>query len=250
MPDDTVNTSATTADVHHISVKPPPFWTNNPTFWFIQLEAQFAIARVTNDDTKYSHVVTSLTETVFNEVQDIVSSPPTANKYEAIKKALIDRLSVSNNKRLQQLLHSEELGDRTPSQLLRKLRSLAGTSITDDVLKNIWMSRLPTDAQKILTVTTVDLDSLARIADQLNEQYPSAVNSVSTKDKQIEELTKQVKQLVARDRGRSKSRNRSRDRSNSRQRDGKCWYHFKFGDKARKCNQPCNHQQGNESGSQ
>ena len=71
MTDTAVITTATTGDINHVSVKPPPFWSNNPTFWFIQLEAQFSLARVTADETKYAYVVNSLTETLFNEVQDM-----------------------------------------------------------------------------------------------------------------------------------------------------------------------------------
>ena len=247
--------------IGHVSVEAPPFWSENPTLWFSQIESQFILAKVTTDDTKYAHVVSSLTEKMATEVQDILSTPPSTDKYETLKAALIYRMSQSQTKRLQQLLHSEELGDCTPSQLLRRLKTLANTAISEDVLKNIWISRLPSDVQRILTVSEGGLESLAKIADQLHELYTSASQQISSitrsntdeLHKQIAELTKQVSELSTRNRIRSRNRyyKRSRSRSRSNADSGDiCWYHRRFGAKANHCRQPCSYQSGNEVVSQ
>ncbi|XP_042149544.1 uncharacterized protein LOC121837794, partial [Ixodes scapularis] len=60
------------------------------------------------------------------DIRDIILEPPTTNPYDNLKAELIKRTSVSEHQRLQQLLTSEELGDRTPSQLLRRLQQLLG----------------------------------------------------------------------------------------------------------------------------
>jgi len=40
--------------VNRISIKVPPFWKVDPKLWFIQLEAQFELAHITVDQTKYN----------------------------------------------------------------------------------------------------------------------------------------------------------------------------------------------------
>lgn len=236
--------------IAHVAVKQTPFWENDPQLWFAQMESQFAIARVTADDTKYCYVLSSLSQQQVQEVRDIVSSPPSNDKYKDIKHALIDRLSQSRSRRLQQLLHNEEIGDRTPSQLLRKLKALSDNSVTDDVLRNIWMSRLPSDAQKILTVSSGDLDALARIADQLHELYPSAPSTfavtsqsnVIALQQKVAELSKQIEaRYHSSRRGKSPNRQKSPKRQEFKNADI-CFYHKRFGAKAKKCTTPCNFQ--------
>ena len=41
-------------------IKLPEFWEFSPTAWFAQTEAQFAIRDVTDDTTRYYHVVSAL----------------------------------------------------------------------------------------------------------------------------------------------------------------------------------------------
>ena len=79
----------TTPAIGHVAIRPPPFWSDNPTLWFAQLESQFKLAKITADDTMYSHVVSSLTERMATEVQNILAAPPTSDKYSALKKALL-----------------------------------------------------------------------------------------------------------------------------------------------------------------
>lgn len=249
-----VTTDATPSNgiISRVTIKPPPFWQHNPVLWFAQLESQFVLAQITTDETKYSYVVAALTEDLAAEVQDILASPPETERYAAIKNALIMRLSQSEAKRLEKLLRTEELGDRTPSQLLRRLRTLASNTVTDDVLRNIWLSRLPADTQKILTVCPGDLNALAQTADRIFEMYPTTgvaaltasqgnttSATLSSLQSQLAELTIQVSALQKAHKGqrkryRSKSRNRSPAPTHNI-----CWYHRKFGKDARKCIPPC-----------
>lgn len=246
--------------INRVAVKPPPFWQQNPVLWFAQLESQFVLAQITADETKYSYVVAALNEDMAAEVQDILASPPSTDRYMTIKNALITRLSQSEAKRLEKLLRTEELGDRTPSQLLRRLRTLAGQAISEEILRNIWLSRLPPDTQKILTVCAGDLDALAQTADRIMEMYPATcVAPVSSQPKgdsaltdlqtQIAELTAQVASLRAECSNRRPRRRRSQGRcSRSPSSSRVCWYHRRFGSKARKCSPPC--EKGNAQESQ
>lgn len=91
------------------------------------------------------------------EVKDIITNPPTTNKYLRLKSELIRRLSASQEKRIQQLLNDEELDDRKPSQFLRHLQNLAGTSGASDFVKTLWTNRLPVNIQTVIASQISDL---------------------------------------------------------------------------------------------
>uniref|UniRef100_A0A5S6QTJ0 Retrotransposon gag domain-containing protein n=1 Tax=Trichuris muris TaxID=70415 RepID=A0A5S6QTJ0_TRIMR len=110
-------------------VKLPPFWSKDAHLWFARIEAQFRRSRITSDAAMFDHVVAGLEPDVATEVRDILIAPPAEQKYETLKKAIITRLTDSSSKRLQQVLHKEELGDRTPSQFWRHLQALADTTV-------------------------------------------------------------------------------------------------------------------------
>lgn len=75
-------------------------------------------------------------------------------KNDVLKIALLKR-TRSSEERLQQLLSSEELGDRKPSQLFRGMQQLVGNKIMDPaILRQLFIQRLPRNIQLILASTT------------------------------------------------------------------------------------------------
>ena len=137
-----VNAGAATAadlDVWRTAVKLPPFWADSPEVWFAQVEAQFSLARITQDRTRYDYVVAHMDARYANEVRDILVQPPTANLYEYLKTELIRRLSLSEDQSVRQL-QSAELAERKPSQLLRHVRALAGNmEVQESFLRSLWL---------------------------------------------------------------------------------------------------------------
>ncbi|KAH7973598.1 hypothetical protein HPB49_026611 [Dermacentor silvarum] len=83
---------AASYDTWRVAIKLPPFPVDSPEVWFAQVEAQFSLARITQDQTRYDYVVAHLDARYANEVRDILANPPTANLYERLKTALIRRL--------------------------------------------------------------------------------------------------------------------------------------------------------------
>lgn len=241
-----------------IKAQLPNFWADKPKCWFAQAEAQFAIAGITQDDTKYGYVISMLDTRIVDEVEDIISNPPDKDKYKNLKTELISRLSTSKEYKVRQLLSEEQLGDRKPSAFLRHLRSLAGTNIGDEgILRELWMRRLPTEVQRILIAQKdLPLEKVAEIADAIVDSpvglssrvHAAAAGSSNFSDlsrfaRTLDELSKKV-DVLYKDRQRSRSKSRSgpnQSRSSSRA-DGKpkiCWYHKKFQLKASKCISPC-----------
>ncbi|XP_046409104.1 transcription activator MSS11-like [Ischnura elegans] len=240
-----------------VAVKLPSFWPSKPSVWFAQAEVQCELANITREETKYNHVVSILDNHFAEEVEDISSNPPAQNRYEHLKNEPIRRLSLSEEKRVRQLLQAEELGDRQPSQFLRHMRSTLNGSfqIQDTLLRQIWLTRLPITVQAILQAqTTLPLDELAKIADRIVEVSPLppppalAVNAVASSTdtsapavyattsstdfsslaRRLGSLKKQLTALLSQlsDQHRhSRSRSRSRDYFPSRSRSPSRTYH-------------------------
>ena len=49
-----------TDPVHHVSIKPPAFMETAVDGWFAIMDAQFNIAKITNSQTKFYHVLSAL----------------------------------------------------------------------------------------------------------------------------------------------------------------------------------------------
>jgi hypothetical protein len=193
--------------------------------WFAQAEAQFELADITRQRTKFNYVVSQLNQQQAAEVEDIITSPPEQEPYDRLKAELVRRLSTSREQCLRQLLSHEELGDRKPSQFLRHLKGLA-PDVPEDFLRTIWSSRLPPHVKAILAGQTEgSLDSVSHLADKICEVTPqptTASISPATPDnttvllERIEELSRQVASLRA---SHNHSRSQSRDRHRTLPRD-------------------------------
>ncbi|XP_063827223.1 uncharacterized protein LOC135076733 [Ostrinia nubilalis] len=168
--------AARSASVDRVAVRLPPFWAEDAEIWFAQVEAQFEMSGIKSDATKYYQVIRELDHKTAREVRDIITRPPATDKYNKLKSELINRLSVSREQRMRQLLTHEELGDRKPSQFLRHLRALAGDSVGDEFLRSLWSSRLPTHIQAIIaSQKDTMLDQVAILADQICDVAPSPI---------------------------------------------------------------------------
>lgn len=264
------------SDVYRVGVRVPPFWPEEPAVWFAQIEGQFILSNITSDMTKFYYVISQLDHQYAGEVKDIIVSPPATDKYIKLKTELIKRLTTSKERKIKQLLMHEELGDRKPSQFLRHLQGLAGKSVSEDLMRTIWSSRLPANLQTIIALQKDSpLETVADLVDHVHDITPQNVAQVTSPPmempgtafnklcERVAELTRQVEALSInhhrqsrpRTSGfRQKSQSRSHPRSNSRSRERPqghqhCWYHYRFGAGARKCVSPCTFKSGNATGS-
>ena len=165
--------------VSAVSLKLPPFWPGDPELWFAQVEVQFALRGITAQTTKFSYVMASLTQEYAHEVRDVLLHPPTDDPFTHLKQQLIARLCASEQKRIRQLLSEEQLGDRTPSQFLRHLQQLQGsTAVESALLQELFMQRLPSQVRMVLVSTPdLPLERQALLADNLMEIASTPVSS-------------------------------------------------------------------------
>lgn len=163
-----------------MNTKIAPFWKNNPGLWFIQLEAQFNIAKISKDDAKYDYLVGNIESEILAQVSDIVASPPNTDKYSILKMRILQIFQATEAQRIKCLTSTLILGDKRPSQLLREMKEIAEDLFTENVLKTLWLQKLPTAMQSILMVSNSNLDDLAVIADQIKSINSYENESVSS----------------------------------------------------------------------
>ncbi|KFD46747.1 hypothetical protein M513_12374, partial [Trichuris suis] len=169
------------------------------------------------------------------------------------------------------MLHKEELGDRTPSQFWRHLQALADSSISENILRALWLQRLPLHIQSIVAGhdSNFTIQQLLSIADRVAEvsqpdlmSVTSSTEALTNVAQQVEALSRRLSELELHHRaarfspshahsnfrGRRRVRSRQPRRSTSVTRQpNQCYYHRRFGSEAKRCQPPCAfRQQGNE----
>lgn len=189
--------------------------------------------------------------------------------YVTLKNRLIAQFADSETTKLKMLLSELELGDKKPSNLLREMRSLANSSMNDDLLASLWLQRLPSQVQAILSTSSEPLEKLSIMADKICEVsiVPEINNVKVVKDKtqssleeKVDFLTKSLLKLQSslninnnyRRTNQKFSRSRSNSRSNRNTTQNTtnkrlCWYHDKFGVNATKCKPPCDYESTHNS---
>lgn len=229
--------------VYHVSVKLPDFWEEDPVTWFVETEAQFALANIVTDQTKYHHVITKLTKrTTTDHVWDILTNPPADGKYNAIKERLISVFSDTTQDIFNKLM-SVELGDQKPSHLLAYMRRLAQQmNMSDEQIKMIYLTKLPASARGILSILQNELTVIGTMADSVVKQEPQVSQVDERPDSKYDELKCEIENLTAAVRKLSQGKRAPPSRYNHQDRSDThdvCWYHREHGRNARRCRQPC-----------
>jgi hypothetical protein len=115
-------------------VRLPHFWPDRPAFSFCQAEAQFELAAITRQRTKFNYVVFQLNTQQAAEFEEFSIAQPEQDHYDRLKSELLRRLLTSREQRVGQLFSHKEMGDPKPSQFLRQLNGLA-LDVPDDFLR-------------------------------------------------------------------------------------------------------------------
>ena len=117
-------------------------------------------------------------------MRDLLFNPPTDHPYVVLKEQLTKRTSLSEQRKLQQLLTGKELGDRKPTQLLRRMKQLLGdrSGIDASFFGQLFLQRLPHNVRIVLASTpdSATLDELAEMADKIAEVAAPSVAAVHT----------------------------------------------------------------------
>lgn len=266
---DANGTSNNEISANRVITKLPTFYKTNPSLWFCQIESLFVASGVASERTKYHTVVASIESDILVQVSDIIMDPPIDQPYSALKARILSRFGDSEEKRIKKLLTEMQLGDKRPSFLLMEMRQLGGNNVTDDILKSLWIQQMPRQIQAILSVSSDNLSTLASMADKIYETTSSSeMCSISNSSYQSESLQSQISALTKkidemcshnsrnfhngrqgnfRNRSRSRSKNNNTGNANNTNNRNLCFYHSKFGDRAKKCREPCSFVKNNSN---
>lgn len=208
-------------DNNTVSAKLPAFWADNVETWFSQVEAEFSLRNITVDQTKYSHVLAVLGNEAAAAAEQLINNPPQTEKYAALKEFLLDAFGLSESERAERLLAIEDLGTRKPSQLMNRILHLYGNHEHNFLIRHIFMRALPENLRQSLASCTEE--NLRKLAKEADRQAPMVKRQAYHADSHAIDAARQ-----------SVVRSRTL-----------CYYHFKFGARAKKCQQPCAWRQGN-----
>jgi len=208
------------AQVNAASIKLPEFWVDDPEIWFARVESQFNTRNITQDLTKFDYIVAALDNSSAAEVKAIILDPPANDKYGVIKKGLLDAFSKSQTQKDAELLSLSGLGDKKPTALLRKIRSL--NSDAETLRRAIFLNQLPSDVRSVLAGQDhVDLDALALSADRIMEARQTSPTCELSPV--FRKTSVPIKKGIAKNGKKSQL----------------CFYHSKFGKKAERCQPGC-----------
>ena len=84
---------------------------HSKTSEFAQAEAQFDLAGIKHQTTKFNFVVSQLNQTYAAEVEYIITSPPDYEPYDQLKAESVRWLSTTREQSVRQLLSHEEMSD-------------------------------------------------------------------------------------------------------------------------------------------
>jgi len=104
-------------------------------------------------------MVGALGSRYIEKIRDIIVDPPAEHAYDFIKSEVIKRVSPPQEHKTRQLLEHEKIGDRKPSQFLRRLRNFASNIVAIHLVEPISLQL------HLVTRTSDRLDQLAYTAD-------------------------------------------------------------------------------------
>ena len=107
-----------------VAIKLPKFYTHDHVTWVFNAEGQFKLRNITQDDTKFTHVVVSLPPIAIHQVRDLIRKQPESNAYQQLKDWLLERYTLMPSERAAAILDLPGLGDQQPTKLFNCLELL------------------------------------------------------------------------------------------------------------------------------
>lgn len=166
------------------NIRIPPLWRDRIRLWFLQFEAIVNPLKK-GDQAKYEFLIAQLERQDIDEISDILLNPPESKKFDALKTRLISVYEESKDRNLQRLLTEMELGDLKPSQLLRRMKTLASDNVSETALRILWTSHLPPSVRTVVAASdimmeSINLNDIALMADKILEQSRKDICVIST----------------------------------------------------------------------
>ena len=175
------------------------FYATDVELWFNQIETQFALHQINDDDERYSLTCAALSGEVASDVRDVLLQPFRSHKYESLKAILIERRSLTTPERVNKVISGERIGTDIPSRFLRRLQKTAGfstkTMVRKAVIHQAFIRQMPASIRAHLATQpdSATLESLALMADRaLAAEEDVEESKPGVAEIKVEETTKLV----------------------------------------------------------
>ena len=226
----------------------PAFTSTDAAPWFQCVEALFRLRNVTASAKKADFVIGALPADIFSQISRWLASRGTETiLYEELKTEIILQCEPTPEEKSQKILEllRMPLGDQRPSSALRELRALStvlradGTTADLDLVRVLWMLRLPQDIRTLITDFAERSDKdLMKQADSLRGTSRLATTATATAAAQDADVTDEDESYaMAAQQRRPRSSNQRPIPDVSRR--TLCYFHKRFGRDARNCRPPC-----------
>ncbi|VVC26675.1 Hypothetical protein CINCED_3A009306 [Cinara cedri] len=159
------------------NVRLPAFWKHSPAHWFLHADAIFASHRVSANMSKVNFLLSALDEEGIRAIADIMG--PTV-LYESLQARLVDVFVDMRSSRIRTLIQPGGLGDRRPSQMLREMRESVAGGLSEQLLTDLWLQKLPANVHAVIAGLDGPPDMLALRADRVLEACSSRIDTASS----------------------------------------------------------------------
>lgn len=254
------------------------FWDHDPEAWIIVALNQLSSNKVIEEKDKWEHFISAFSENATKQLRDVIIQPfePYKGMFNYLVNQIRQRMTASPNARLNQILNNTDLGDLKPSEKLLHYRTLQSCDlreqVSDIIIRNRWLQSLndPTLQHAVITHAASGyktIDQLAQFADEFADFSKPLLSKVTPEqDILVEAISERRKGAQRRDENNShwhqsseqehrepKSYTgirRSHSQSQARKSNSTwtCFYHFKYGEKARSCEPNCTFNSKNGKG--
>lgn len=133
------------------------------------MEQEFLLRNITTQTTKFHLLVTNLPPELLLTVGDLLNDHQCAT-YDELKEAILRRAAPNPLTALSSFLSSDAADNRTPTEIFHHFQRLlthTGTTLPPEVMRFLFLKRLPADIQQILLVSDAPLEQLALQADAM-----------------------------------------------------------------------------------
>ena len=159
--------SNTHGEMLHVAFKAPEFSPATCTGWFDIVEAQFDIANITKEETKFVRTLSSLPPTCVDKLpREIIRG----RSYEALKQRVLGLYERSQAEIFDQLIAKSSLGMSKPSIFLIEIQQQAQkVGVSDELVRHKFIQAMPDDIRAVIAASAEDLNlsQLGSLADNL-----------------------------------------------------------------------------------
>lgn len=182
-------------------------------------------------------MVSVLGSSTASRVVSLLTIPPAENKYATLKARLLKTFQLSDAERASRLFSLQGLGDSKPSELMDRMLDLLGEHRPDFLFVQLFLWQLQVRAA-LANTTTTNCRALAEEADKLflAGQHHGMAAAALTLDLPPSHSAAWGPAPLSGDAALTAAATAS---SRRRPETNLCFYHAKYGAKARRCHSPC-----------